>query len=223
MKCDAFLQIAKMKELQNQIQHKMKDLKDDKSELCEEDFKDWLRRIKTEISDIVEENPCFQLGISTDSSIMQEASNQLCDVLSVKSTLCDPNNYEIKSSPKGEYCNILISGLKDDPFKHAKTSLLEVTIESKNHKETCTIRHLINEGKALRLGSNEIAYPVKVKNNLEFKVSVKVLRKDIVSSPIIVRKSECNENSEILDFFSRELDNQYEKQGCSTYYCRILI
>ena len=222
MKCDAFDQIDKLKKLDDQIHQKIKELRN-ATEVCEDDYKVWLSRFKTELSDMDTEKQCFQLSIAKDSSILQEVSNHLGADLSLKSTLCDPNSYEMKSSPKGEYCKILISGLRHDPFKPTLTSLLKVTIERKTGKETFTIRHLLNEGKAHRIGSKEIVYPVKVHSSVEFKVSVEVLGKDIVSSPIIVRKSECNEKSEFLDFFSGELDNQYEKQECSTYYCRILV
>ena len=194
----------------------------DSTEMSEEDVREWMNNLKTEISDLDMDKPVFQLAVSRDETIMKTVSDQIEDALLLKSSTCDPSDYQIKIISKGsraKYWNIQISGKSDESFKHS--NLLRLKTESKSSAENCSLQNLLLGGKAILVSQNELYYPVKAMIQEELMVSVKVMGKDIINSPITVNSeqniSSVNKNYS-LESFSRELDNHYEKQGCSTYY-----
>ena len=182
---DAFKQLMKIYSVQTKLTELREAFK--KDDLSENVAGECLQRIKDEMNVIDDKNCIFQPQVNVDSDTMQEVSDQLQKAMSIKSEVCDSSNYQIRMS-KGNLdkrVNIIISSTSDKAFEPPKTSLLQVTIESKSETESFSIKHLISDGKALKLNPNELIYSVNAKIHRELKIYVKVMGKDILSSPLI--------------------------------------
>ena len=154
----------------------MASLISDSNEMSEDDAREWIDNLKTEISDL--DNTVCQLAVSRDGEILKEVSEHIQNALVLKSPICDPSDYQITISCKGtkaKYWNIEISGKTDEAFNHS--NLLQLQIESKSLTENCSIQNLINRGKAIIACTNKEIYPVKAKINEELIVRVQVIGK----------------------------------------------
>ena len=67
------------------------------------------------------------------------------------------------------------------------------------------------------MNPNELIYSVNAKIHRELKIYVKVMGKDILSSPLIANKDKSGDD--LMNRFSQALDSNYEKKERSTYYC----
>ena len=184
--------------------------------------------LRREVADLDTDKNVFPLKVSLDVPLMKEISGQIKCASQLMALNCDPSEYEIVVTLKGNkvrYWNIELSGKSDEPFLGSKSVFLQLDVRSKSVKETSSLRNLIHQGKAVLEGSKQLCYPVKAVFCEKMVVSVKVLGQHIVSSPITVsldknQPFECANDR--FELFSNELNTQHAKQGCSTYYMKTI-
>ena len=192
----------------------------DSIEITEEDASEWMKHLKKDVSDLEDLRPVYPLDVSFDFARMKEGFEQISNALHLKSPICDPSDYFLTTGVKGTKCwNIEIDGNSETAFNRAKANLLHVRIEGITVMEDCSLQSLISSGKAILVSPTKVVYPMKFIKNSEVTISVLVLGRHLPSSPqIFMKQIAMSENSDVLEMFSRELNNHYEKQVCCTYY-----
>ena len=178
-----------------------------------------MKHLKKDVSDLENLSPAYHLDVSFDFARMRGGFEQISNALNLKSPICDPSDYLLKTGVKGTKClNIEIDGNSETAFNRVKANLLHVRIEGITVMEDCSLQSLISRGKAILVSPTKVVYPLKFTKNSEVTVSVLVLGRELPSSPqIFMKQNVMSENSDVLEMFSRELNNHYEKQGGCTY------
>ena len=189
------------------------------SELTEEDCRRWIDSLKGELNELESSTPVIQLDVSVDEKLMKAGCDQVQKSFFVKSEHCNPSDYKLVVSSRGSknvYLNIHILG-SGEAYHHSNYNQLQLKLESSTLTEITSVQDLILSEKAVK--PNNVFYPVRSVINGETVVSVTVMGKHIVSSPIIVNIEDENagvDETNTLRTFSLAVDNHYEKEECST-------
>ena len=189
------------------------------SELTEEDGRRWIDSLKRELNELESSTPVIQLDVSVDEKLMKAGCDQVQKSFFVKSEHCNPSDYKLVVSSRGSknvYLNIhiLASG---EAYHQSNYNQLQLKLESSTLTEITSVQDLILSEKTVK--PNNVFYPVRSVINGETVVSVTVMGKHIVSSPIIVNIEDENagvDETNTLRTFSLAVDNHYEKEECST-------
>ena len=189
------------------------------SELTEEDCRRWIDSLKGELNELESSTPVIQLHVSVDEKLMKAGCDQIQKSFFVKSEHCNPSDYKLVVSSRGSknvYLNIHILG-SGEAYHQSNYNQLQLKLESSTLTEITSVQDLILSEKAVK--PNNVFYPVRSVINGETVVSVTVMGKHIVSSPIIVNIEDENagvDETNTLRTFSLAVDNHYEKEECST-------
>ena len=216
--------LNKIHTLEEKISTKLAEIADESNESSEH-FENWMANLRTEISDI--DTTKFLLKVSVDNALLRDIADQIQQAFYLKSSLCDPFEFEMGITfEHTNRLNLEIINRSDKAFNTINLKCLKLEVESQYSIENWCLLNLVQREQTTQMCPNKIVLPLKINSEGNVVMSVKVMDKNIIASPVTVNlkenwnKVQVAEKDQIQIFFSK-VDNHYENQVFGTYFLRL--
>jgi len=203
--------------LEEEISTKIVEIADGCNETSEKNYKDWVTSLRTKISVI--DTKKFVLNVSVDNGLLRDIADQIQQAFYLKTSLCDPLEFEMEITFENtNRLKLEIINRSDKAFNIMNLKCFELEVESQNSKKKWCLLNLVQLEQTTLLCHNKLVLSLKIKSEGNVVISVKVMDKHIIASPVTVDLKEKWDNVQVAEkdpiqaFFSK-LDNHYENQA----------